>query len=175
MSNSIARRGAVCALVLGLLAAVSATAQDAVKRGQMVIDEATTMEKTANGREFRRIVTRYNWDDGVTYRDVYNKAGALVETRSSRLGVPPTEDELARAFELVWADAEVQDIRRRQAGLDINGGFTHIEKTGKCALPARCIQVFLFDGENVVKHMLIDLRTDRIVERNHVPSRNREK
>ncbi|MEO1574334.1 MAG: hypothetical protein AAFU65_05165 [Pseudomonadota bacterium] len=173
MSQSTARLGAVCAFALGLLAAGTVWAEDAVKRGQVVIDETTTMEKTADGRAFRRIVTRYNWDDGVTYRDVYDKAGALIETRTSTLGVAPNEEELARAFELVWSDPEVQDIRRRQAGLDINGGFTHTEKTGKCAAPARCIQVFLFDGENVVKHMLVDLRTDRIVERDHVPPRNR--
>jgi hypothetical protein len=164
----------VCALAFGAFALQSAVADDAVKHGDKIVSDSTLMEKTANGREFRRIVTRYSWDEGITYSDVYNKAGELVETRTSTLGVAPDEDELARAFELVWEDQEVQDIRRQQAGIDINGGFTHTEKTGKCAAPARCIQVFLFDGENVVKHMLVDLRTDRIVDHNYIPPRNKE-
>ncbi|MFK7886778.1 MAG: hypothetical protein AB8G16_07920 [Gammaproteobacteria bacterium] len=164
---------AVWTVALGALAFQSAAADDAVKHGQKIVSESTLMEKTANGREYRRIITRYNWDDGVTYSDVYDKAGTLLETRTSTLGLAPDEAELARAYELVWQDQEVQDIRRQQAGIDINGGFTHTEKSGKCAAPARCIQVFLFDGENVVKHMLVDLRTDRIVDHDYVPPRNR--
>lgn len=165
---------AVCAMALGVFALHSAAADTAVKHGDKIVSDSTLMEKTANGREFRRIVTRYNWDDGITYSDVYDKSGKLLETRTSTLGVAPDEDELARAFELVWEDQEVQDIRRRQAGIDMNGGFTHTEKRGKCAAPARCIQVFLFDGENVVKHMLVDLRTDRIVDHDYIPPRNQE-
>jgi len=165
--------GIVCAALFGLLATTSATANDAVRSGQKLIGESTLMEKTDNGRELRRIVTHYNWDDGITYSKVYNEAGTLLETRKSTLGYSPDEDEIQRAFDLVWQDAEVQAIRSRQAGIDINGGFTHLEKTGKCAAPARCIQVFLFDGENVVKHMLVDLRLDKIVDHAYVPPRNR--
>lgn len=164
----------ICASLLGLLATVSANAQDAVRSGYKVISDSTLMEKTENGREFRRIVTQYNWDDGVTYHRVYDKAGTLLETRTSMLGVAPDDAELQRAFDIVSQDADVQEIRRSQAGIDIAGGFTHIEKTGKCAAPARCLQVFVFDGENVVKHMLVDLRTDRIVNHDYVPPRNQE-
>lgn len=166
-------RGIMFATILSALAAVGANAEEAVKSGMKLVGESTHMEKTADGRELRRVVTLYNWDSGVTLYKVYNKAGALIETRESRLGLAPDADELERAFELVWQDNEVQEIRRRQAGIDINGGFTHQAKTGVCAAPARCIQVFLFDGDNRVKHMLVDLRTDRIVDHNYVPPRNR--
>ena len=165
--------GIVCAALLGLLATASATAQDAVRSGQQFVNETTLLEKTDNGREFRRIVTHYNWDDGVTYRKVYDKAGKLVETRQSKLGYSPDEDEIQHAFDLVAQDPDVQAIRRSQAGIEIAGGFTHLEKTGKCAAPARCIQVFVFDGENVVRHMMVDLRIDKIVDHNYTPPRNR--
>jgi hypothetical protein len=166
-------RGIIFATLVTALAAVGATADEATKSGMKWVGESTHMEKTADGREWRRIVTLYNWDSGITSFQVYDKAGTLIETRQSRLGLTPDADELARAYELVWQDEEVQQIRQRQAGLDINGGFTFMEKAGVCAAPARCIQVFLFDGENRVKHMLVDLRTDRIVNHNYIPPRNR--
>lgn len=165
--------GIILATLLAGLAAASATADEAVRSGLKRVGESTHMEKTANGRELRRVVTLYDWDSGATLRRVYDKTGKLIETRKSYLGLAPDAEELQRAFDLVWQDAEVQEIRRRQAGLDINGGFTYLEERGHCAPPARCIQVFLFDGENRVKHMLVDLRTDRIVDHNYIPPRNR--
>ena len=57
----------------------------------------------------------------------------------------------------------------------IDGGFiiqqTHVG--GPCNAGARCLQIFLFDGENVVRHMLVDLRTNTIVDHDYVPPRNR--
>ncbi len=162
---------AACGLLIAALAlGPAALAADAATRqGTKFVGETTQLEKTDKGRELRRIRTEYNWDDGLVYRYVHDADGNLVETRVSHNGLRPDDTELEQAFALVWDDDEVREIRRRQAGLDINGGFTYREKSGACALPSRCIQVFLFDGENVVRHMLVDLRTNKIVNRDYVP------
>lgn len=161
----------------GLVACLTLTfgtaAADSVRHGTKQLAESTVMEKTDKGRELRRIRSEYNWDDGIVYRYVHDADGQLLEVRKSYKGLRPDDQELEQAFALVWQDTEVRSIRKRQAGLTINGGFTYLEKEGPCARPARCVQVFLFDGENVVKHMLVDLRSNRIVNHNFVPSRNR--
>ncbi len=166
-----------CAACIALLAAeglaVAAHAADgAVRQGTKFVGESTLMEKTDKGKALRRIRTEYSWDDGLVYNYVHDADGQLLEVRKSYNGLRPDDTELEEAFALVWQDDEVREIRRRQAGLDINGGFIYREKDGACALPARCVQVFLFDGENVVRHMLVDLRTNRIVARDYVPARN---
>jgi hypothetical protein len=33
--------------------------------------------------------------------------------------------------------------------------------------------MLLFDGDNVVRHMLVDMRTGKVLERDYVPPRNR--
>lgn len=165
--------GVAGCVLLGLPICASVSADPALRTGSKVVSESTLLEKTPAGREFRRIRTEYHWDDGLVYHYVYDKAGSLVDTRISYKGLRPDAQELARVFSLVWEDPQVRSIRGRQAGLEVNGGFTFQEKTGACARPARCIQVFLFDGENVVKHMLVDLRTDKIVNYDYVPPRNR--
>ena len=151
------------------LFAPAVAADEAVRHGVKSLGETTHLEKTKNGRELRRIRSEYNWDEGVIYSYVHDAEGTLLETRVSHNGLRPDEAELQHAFDMVWNDPEIATIRRRQAGIDINGGFIYREKEGSCAAPARCIQVFLFDGENVVRHMLVDLRTNKIVNRDYVP------
>ena len=163
-----------CVAILASLATIAAAQGDVAttRHGSKFVAESTLMEKTPTGKALRRIRTEYNWDDGLVYSYVHDADGKLLEVRKSYNGLRPDDEELAQAFALVWEDDEVQAIRRRQAGLDINGGFTYRRSEGACALPARCVQVFLFDAENVVKHMLVDLRSNRIVDRNFVPDRN---
>lgn len=170
MGPNLKRVSAASGLLIASLACASASVADGATRyGTKLVGETTQLEKTDKGRELRRIRTEYNWDDGLVYRHVHDAGGKLIETRVSHNGLRPDDAELEQAFALVWNDDEVREIRRRQAGLDINGGFTYREKSGACALPARCVQVFLFDGENVVRHMLVDLRTNKIVNSDYVP------
>jgi len=161
-----------CAVILATqaLAPAAGAADGATRQGTKFVGESTLMEKTAKGKELRRIRTEYNWDDGLVYNYVHDADGKLLEVRKSFNGLRPDDEELAHAFAMVWDDAEVKEIRRRQAGLDINGGFIYRTESGACALPARCVHVLLFDGENVVRNMIVDLRTNRIVKRDHVPA-----
>lgn len=170
-----ARAGGVLLCTLAALGVTSTAAADStVRSGTKVLSETTQLVKTASGKEVLRTRSEYNWDDGLTYHYDYDAAGALVEVRQSTAAPRASDDELQQAYALVWEDDEVRQIRKRQAGLEINGGFPYRQAKGSCAAPARCVQVFLFDGENVVKHMLVDLRSNTIAERNHVPPRNRE-
>ena len=161
-------------LFTGASALANDYARGEIRQGVRLIGETTELEKTDAGAELRRIRSEYSWDDGLVYSYVHDINGKLLEVRRSYNGLRPDEQELAQAFALVWDDPEVQTIRRRQAGIEIDGGFTYREKTGSCALPSRCVQVFLFDGENVVRHMLVDLRSNRIVDRDYTPPRNLE-
>lgn len=151
----------------------SALAAEPVTRsGTMPVSESRELLKIDGALQEVHSRVEYNWDDGLVYTYRHNAKGELLDVLTSTNALRPTDAELAAAFDLVWNDPEVRTIRSRQAGLEINGGFTYREPTGKCAAPARCVQVFLFDGENVVRHMLVDLRTGSIANRSYIPPRN---
>ena len=86
------------------------------------------------------------------------------------------EAEIAEADAIVRADPEIAQILRRQPDLSLQGGFP--DESGAAARVrarerTRCLQMLLFDGDNVVRHMLVDLRTGSILERDYIPPRNR--
>jgi hypothetical protein len=159
----------VCSLPLAVPAA------DAVRHGTLELGTWVDAAKTPAGKEPRRHRLVYEWDTGLTHETVHTLDGKLVSERRYRAVPPGTPDEVEEAAAVVLADAEVAQILERQPSLGLQGGFAMDADGGvaACGAPARCLQMFLYDGDNVVRHMLVDLRTGTLVERDYVPPRNR--
>lgn len=175
MSRQNTRRTlAVLALAFSLVLPSSALAADAVRSGNEIIDDYHDAVKTDNGREVRRIQVVYNWDEGATYTYTFDKSGKKTQTSVVYGPHTPSEDEIAEALDIVLAHPDVITIQQRQAGITIDGGFPFEAAEGVCARPARCLQMFLFDAENVVRQMLVDMRTRRVVDSDYIPPQNRE-
>ena len=153
-----------------------ADAGSRVKHGTMELGTWIDAVKTDHGKEARRHYAVYEWDSGLTHESVYTLDGKLVSERRYRAAPAPHAEEIEEARAIVLADSEVAEILSRQPTFALAGGFT-IEQTaaeGPCTERTRCLQMLLFDGNNVVRHMLVDLRTGSILERDFVPPRNRE-
>lgn len=186
MAPSTSRPRRVSCVIAGLgltLLAGSAGAQQSpsanyspvMRTGTEVMSEWTESVKTDKGKQFRRYEAVYDWDTGMTHRRSYDADGVLVSTRTIARAPTPSPDEIEEAIAIVRDNPDVIEIQRRQTGIQIEGGFI-IQQTkaqGPCHTNARCLQIFLFDGENVVRHMLVDLRTNTIVDHDYVPPRNR--
>jgi hypothetical protein len=160
---------------LAVLGVTNAVAGANVKHGTMDLGTWTDAVKTGGGKEARRHHAVYEWDTGLTHEYVYALDGSLVSERRYRAAPAPQPEEIAEASAIVLADPEVADILSRQPTFTLAGGFT-IEQTaaeGPCSERTRCLQMLLFDGNNVVRHMLVDLRTGSILERDYIPPRNR--
>ncbi len=149
-------------------------AKEAVRSGNEVLADYNDAVKTKSGKEVRRIQVVYNWDEGATYTHTYDKSGAKADTQVVYGSPSPSDAEVAEAVAIVEAYPDVITIKRRQAGITIDGGFPFRLSSGVCARPARCLQMFLFDAENVVRHMLVDMRTRTIVDSDYIPPQNRE-
>lgn len=175
MSSQHTRRALMLLALASTLALSSlADAGDAVRSGNEIIADYSDAVKTDNGREVRRIQVVYNWDEGATYTYTYDKSGKKTNTSVIYGPHTPSEAEVAEALDIVLAHAEVIAIKQRQAGISIDGGFPFEASKGACARPARCLQMFLFDAENVVRHMLVDMRTRKVVDSDYIPPQNRE-
>jgi len=147
----------------------------AVKHGTMDLGEWTDAVKTDHGKEARHYRAVYDWDTGLTHEYAYTLDGKLVSERSYRGAPAPSPEEIEEARAIVLADPEIASILSRQPQFLLDGGFS-IEQTaseGPCTERTRCLQMFLYDGNNVVRHMLVDLRTGSILERDYIPPRNR--
>ncbi len=149
-------------------------AKDATRSGNEILADYEDAVKTKSGKEVRRIQVVYNWDEGATYTHTFDKSGKLADTNVVYGSPTPSEAEVAEAVAIVEAYPDVVTIKRRQAGIAIDGGFPFRKSTGVCARPARCLQMFLFDAENVVRHMLVDMRTRTVVDSDYIPPQNRE-
>lgn len=164
---------AILAATSVLSLALPAQANSAIKSGNTELAEYSEVIKTVNGKEMRHFKVEYNWDEGATYTHSYNKAGTLIDSHVV-IGAPtPNQHEIAQAVTIANAYPDVVEIKHRQAGIDVAGGFPFEAKTGACARPARCLQIFLFDAENVVRHMMVDLRIGKVVIADYIPPQNR--
>jgi hypothetical protein len=163
--------------VLALLIAGWAQADDArpARTGTLEIGEWVDAVKTDHGKESRRYRTVYDWDTGLMREYAYSMDGTLVAERSWRGAPSPSPEEIAEADAIVRADPEIAQILRRQPDLSLQGGFPMNQARGEgpCSGRTRCLQMLVFDGDNVVRHMLVDLRSGKIVDRDYVPPRNR--
>jgi len=178
----MAARQGLCIRPLSLCVAAAlvslgahAAPADAIKHGTLDLGEWTDAVKTDHGKEARRYHAVYDWDTGLTHEYAYALDGRLVSERSYRGAPPASPAEVDEAKAIVLADPEVAAILRRQPEVSLQGGFS-IEQTaaeGPCTERTRCVQMLLFDGNNVVRHMLVDLRTSSILERDYIPPRNR--
>lgn len=160
---------------IALIAPGIANAGATVKHGTMDLGTWTDTVKTDHGKEARRYHAEYEWDTGLTHESAYTLDGRLVSERRYRAAPAPQPEEIAEARAIVLADPEVADILSRQPTFELAGGFA-IEQTaaeGPCTERTRCLQMLLFDGPNVVRHMLVDMHTGSILERDYVPPRNR--
>jgi len=172
-------RALVSASVLLLSALVTGPAradtERAIKQGTQVLGEWVDGVKTDHGKEPRRYRLEYEWDTGLTHETVHTLDGKLVSERRYRGAPPPSQGDIAEAEAIVLADPEIADIMRRQPGLSLQGGFpiNQARSEGPCTERTRCLQMLLFDGDNVVRHMFVDLRTGTILERDYIPPRNR--
>ncbi len=167
--------GAGAMVLAAVLLAVPASAEAPVRTGKQVLGEWTDAVKTPQGKQKRRFRTTYDWDTGTSMRETFDLQGKRLSIQKINSAPSPSPVEIERAREIVLADVEVGEIARRQGGLQLDGGFTltHAAGEGPCVAGTRCVQMFLFDGENVVRHMLVDLRLGRIVEPDYIPPRNR--
>ncbi len=186
VAPDFSRRAGALGAVTGLCLALVTTAVGAedtattnyspvARTGTVIMSEWTEAVKTPEGKQFRRYQAEYDWDTGLMHRHEYDADGVHLSTRTLKRTPTPSEEEIAEAIDIVRGSPEVIDIQRRQAGLKIDGGFTirQTKDEGPCHGNARCLQIFLFDGENVVRHMLVDLRANTIVDHDYVPPRNR--
>lgn len=156
------------------LAAAPVAADTAVRSGTEVLADYKDAVKTDKGKEVRRIQVVYNWDEGATYTYTFDTSGAKADTHVVYGPPTPSEAEIDEALAIVEAYPDVITIKRRQAGIAIDGGFPFEATSGPCARPARCLQMFLFDAENVVRQMLVDMRTRSVVDSDYIPPQNRE-
>lgn len=165
------------ALLLPLFVAATARAdtEHTVKQGTQVLGEWVDAVKTDRGKEPRRYRLEYEWDTGLTHETVRTLDGKLVSERRYRGAPSPSRADIAEAEAIVLADPEIAEIIRRQPGLSLQGGFpiNQARGEGPCTERTRCLQMLLFDGDNVVRHMFVDLRTGSILERDYIPPRNR--
>lgn len=161
-------------LALLMVVPVLSHADEPIHRGEQSLAQYTEAAKTADGKKEKRLVkVTYDWDTGTIHTRSYNSDGDKVNSHSIQRPPTPDEAEISQAIKIVQQHPEVRSITARQAGIDINGGFPHTELSGVCARPARCVQMFLFDAENVVRHMLVDLRIGKVVDSNYIPPQNR--
>lgn len=163
-------------VALAVFAASPTLAADTAQRsGTTVMGEWTDSVKTAKGKEWRSYRVVYDWDTGITTREEYDANDQLIGTSTRRAAPSPTLEEVAEAAAIVNADLEVQQIRRQQGGLALEGGFVIRQEAGEgpCTGSTRCVQMFLFDGENVVRQILVDLKSRKILEPDYIPPRNR--
>ena len=176
MLSQYTRPAALVLLVIASSPGIAslALASDAVRSGNEIIADYSDAVKTATGKEVRQIKVVYNWDEGATYTYTFDKSGKKTDTHVVYGPPTPSEAEIAEALDIVLAHPEVITIKQRQAGIGIDGGFPFEAATGACAPPARCLQMFLFDAENVVRQMLVDMRTRQVVDSDYIPPQNRE-
>ncbi|MEL7448889.1 MAG: hypothetical protein AAFN78_06750 [Pseudomonadota bacterium] len=161
---------------LAVFATSVASAADVTQRsGTTVMGEWTDSVKTPKGKEWRSYRVVYDWDTGITTREEYDANDQLIGSTTRKAAPSPTPEEIAEAAAIVEADVEVQQIRRQQGGLALEGGFVmrHKPEEGPCTQSTRCVQMFLFDGENVVRQILVDLKSRSILEPDYIPPRNR--
>lgn len=162
--------------LLPLVGALPATADSpTAMTGLEVLGESTDSVKTADGRQQRVVRMVYDWDTATMYREVFTMDGERL-SRSAVDTLPgPSANDIQRALRIVRSDADVAQIMRSQGGLQLDGGFPILQAAGEgpCVRGTRCVQMFLFDGENVVRHMLVDLRSGRILDPDYIPPRNR--
>lgn len=153
-----------------------ATAGDAqVRSGKVVIGQWTERVKLeGGGTEVTQVTALYDWTSGKSYREIRNEKGRLVHTLKGRKAPRPFPEEIEAAFSMVYDDEALGSLIRQQR-LQVDGGFLLEQARGQgpCSLGSRCIQVFLFDGINVARHTVVDLKTNQIVYRDYVPQRNR--
>ncbi|MFK8032478.1 MAG: hypothetical protein AB8G18_19815 [Gammaproteobacteria bacterium] len=177
MLSQLTRPAAIALLAItsSLHVLPTASADTAIRSGSEVIADYKDAVKTDKGKEVRRIQVVYNWDEGATYTYTFDKSGANKAQTQVVYGPPtPTDAEIVEALAIVEAYPDVISIKQRQAGIAIDGGFPFEAPTGVCARPARCLQMFLFDAENVVRQMLVDMRTRSVVDSDYIPPQNRE-
>ena len=165
----------ISALLLPAFATGQVAADGAVKQGTQNLGEWVDAVKTDHGKDVRRYRLDYEWDTGLTHESVHTLDGKLISERRYRSAPSPSQADIAEADAIVRADPEIAQIMRRQPDLSLQGGFPMNQAPGEgpCTDPTRCLQMLLFDGDNVVRHMLVDLRSGSILERDYVPPRNR--
>ena len=171
-------RRCVCLLagLLPVFAAVPAVADTlSARTGVELLGESTDTVKTAEGRQQRLVRMVYDLDNGTTSTEIYTMEGERMSRTAMDTLPGPSERDIERALRIVRADTEVGQIMRRQGGLQLEGGFPILQRAGEgpCVRGTRCVQMFLFDGENVVRHMLVDLRSGKVLEPDYIPPRNR--
>lgn len=147
-----------------------------VRTGKSVVGQWTERIKLEDGgTQVLQVTAFYDWTSGRAYREFRDDRGRLAWTLRDRKAPRPFPEEIQQAFDKVYRDRALGPMIRQQR-LEVDGGFLLEQAPGEgpCGLGSRCIQVFLFDGLNVARQAIVDLKTDRIVYRNYVPTRNRE-
>lgn len=133
------------------------------------------VEKVDGKRISARTRAIYDPSTGLTHHFVFGPDKTMIRHTVRAKGNRPTSREIAKAFRMALDDPGAR--AEHLGGAELNGGFLleQAEEGAPCSLGSRCIQVFLFefDPEVVVRHMVVDLASERIPYPRYTPIQNR--
>ncbi len=124
-----------------------------------------------NGEEkVYRVEIVFDYDTGEARQNVYDATGALLSVEAVEKLPRPTAEELAEAFALVLADAELGTLFRENNAV-LDGGFILREDAGPCGPGTRCLQIEILAPERTrsLRFVAVDLVSGRIAHRNLYP------
>lgn len=171
--------GAVAALTLLILAPAGARAEQAngapvkaASRLRLLRSWTDTVKVDGGGDLPRRVDILFDYTQGVALERSYDGSGRLTEERRLDDAPGPSAEELAEAYGMVRADAELgRIVERTQAVLE--GGFLLDEAEGQpCGPRTRCLQVQLLDPTRLglLRWVVIDLVKRAIVYPTYMPA-----
>ena len=163
-------------VLLLLAAAASALSQTPVTRESRPVRLLRTWlepVKTPAGDVMHRVDVLYDYDRAAAFERVYGMDGRLIRDRRMVVNPPtPSPEEIAEAFGIVRADAELAKVIQRFSA-QLEGGFLIEEgRRAACGPGARCLLVKLVsrDRSGLIRVTGVDLVTRSIPYRNFVPS-----
>ncbi|WP_457653083.1 hypothetical protein [Rhodocaloribacter sp.] len=117
-----------------------------------------------------RVEIVFDYDAGEARQYVYDASGALLSQEAVTKLPRPTGEELAEAYALVLADAELGALFRENDAV-LDGGFVLREDSGPCGPGTRCLQIEILAPERTrsLRFVAVDLVSRRILHRNLYP------
>lgn len=162
-------------LFLGPTGARAGQANDAPTKGASrlrVLRSWTETVKVGGGELPRRVDIVFDYKQGVALERSYDASGRLTQERMLDGAPKPSLEEIADAYGIVRADAEIgRIVERIQAVLE--GGFLLQEGEGQpCGPRTRCLQVQLLGPTRVglVRWVVVDLVTRAIAYPTYTPA-----
>jgi hypothetical protein len=126
----------------------------------------------ADGQELpRRVDILFDYTEGAALERSYDVSGKLLQERKLEGAPQPSEEEIAEAFAVIEADAELGRILKRTQAV-LEGGFLLQEAEGQaCGPRARCLQVQLLGPTRLglVRWVVVDIARGAIAYPYYTP------